>query len=95
MCLSLLNFTTETMQRNYEASFKCLQSQGVPYNRQCNGNSIDGFTELKDEISTHQGGDVELDRPLGSEFPEPPNDFYNKTTYQHDFGTYYHMQSHR
>ncbi|XP_062174338.1 uncharacterized protein LOC133879676 [Alnus glutinosa] len=86
---------TETMQRNCEASLKCLQSQGVPYNLKCNGNSIDGFTEPKDETSTHQGGNVEPDRSLGSEFPEPPNDFYNKTTYQHDFSTWstFHFDS--
>jgi ERI1 exoribonuclease 2 len=94
-CLLLLNFTAETMQRNCEASLKCLQSQGVPYNLKCNGNSVDGFTKPKDEISTHQGGNVEPDRSLGSEFPEPPNDFYNKTTYQHDFSTWstFHFDS--
>ncbi|GMY22799.1 isoform 3 of eri1 exoribonuclease 2 [Fagus crenata] len=83
------------MQRNCEASVKCLQSQGVPYNLHCNGNSIDSFTELKAEIITHQGGDVDPDRPLGSGFLEPPVDFYNKPTYQHDFGTWptFHFDS--
>lgn len=83
------------MQKDCEASLKCLQSQGVPYNLQCNGNSIYNFKELKDEISTHHGGDVEPDRPLGSKFPEQPNDFHNKPTYQHDFGTWstFHFDS--
>ena len=76
------------MQRNCEASVKCLQSQGIPFNPRCNGNSIDSFTQLKDEISTHQGVDVDPDRPLGGGFLEPPNDYYSKPTYQHDFGTW-------
>lgn len=93
--LAASHFIAETMQRNCEASLKCLQSPGVPYKLQCNGNSVDGFSELKDKISTHQGGDVEPDRPLGCEFPEPPNDFYNKPTYQHDFGKWstFHFDS--
>ncbi|KAG7945903.1 hypothetical protein I3843_14G011400 [Carya illinoinensis] len=87
--------TKETMQRNCEASLKCLQSPGVPYKLQCNGNSVDGFSELKDKINTHQGGDFEPERPLGCKFPEPPNDFYNKPTYQHDFGKWstFHFDS--
>lgn len=89
--------TKETMQRNSEASVKCLQSQGIPYNPRCNGNSIDSFTQLKNEISTHQGVDFDPDRPLGGGFLEPPNDYYSKPTYQHDFGTWstFQFDSHK
>ncbi|KAJ7949384.1 ERI1 exoribonuclease [Quillaja saponaria] len=79
----------ETVQRNCEASLKCLQSNGFPYTLQCNGNSIEGFTENNDETSTYQAGDAaKPDNPLGSEFVKPPIEFHNKTTYQHDFATW-------
>lgn len=75
------------MQRNCEASLKCLHNKGFPYNLQCNGNPIEGFAEHKDDISTHPGGDVaEPDRPVGGEFLEPPTECHNKPTYHHDFG---------
>lgn len=77
----------ENMQRNCEASLKCLHTKGFPYNLQCNGNPIEGFPEHKDEISNHLGGDnSESDRPLGSEFLESPTECHNKPTYHHDFG---------
>lgn len=77
----------ENMQRNCEASLKCLHTKGFPYNLQCNGNPIEGFPEHKEEISNHLGEDnSESDRPLGSEFLESPIECHNKPTYHHDFG---------
>ncbi|KAK9283578.1 hypothetical protein L1049_011826 [Liquidambar formosana] len=79
----------ETMQRNCEASIKCLQSKGFPCNLQHNGNSIEGFPELKDEINAQPSADVvEPERPLCNEFFEPSNEFQNKPFYQHDFGSW-------
>lgn len=77
------------MQRICEASLKGLQSKGIPCNLQSsNGNSIEGFPELKDEISAHPAGDVgESVRPLSNEYVEYSNEFYNPT-YQHDFGSW-------
>lgn len=74
----------ETIQRSCEASLKCLQTKGFPY-----GNSIDGFPELKEEISVQPGGDVvEPVHSLSSEFLELPSEFHNKSTYHHDFGSW-------
>lgn len=73
----------ETMQRNCEASIKCLQSEGFPRNLQHNGSTTKG------EINVHTGGDVvEAERSLQSEFLESSNDFHNKPIYQHDFGSW-------
>lgn len=79
----------ETMQRNCEASVKCLQSKRFPYKLPCKGNPIEGFSELKDETSVHAGGDiVERERSLSSESLKPSNEFHNKPIYQNDFGSW-------
>lgn len=77
------------MQRNCEASVKCLQSKRFPYKLPCKGNPIEGFSELKDETSVHAGGDiVERERSLSSESLKPSNEFHNKPIYQNDFGSW-------
>lgn len=84
------------MQRSSEASLKCLQSKGLPYNLQCNGNPVEVYPEVKDEINNHSGGDVvESESSFSTEFLEPSNDYYNKPTYQHDFGSWstFHFDS--
>lgn len=84
-----LSFCAENMQINCEASLKCLQGKGFPCNFQCNGSSMAGFTELKNEPGTHPAGDVtENSRRLGSEFLEASNEFCSKPTYHHDFNTW-------
>ncbi|KAK8595358.1 hypothetical protein V6N13_016733 [Hibiscus sabdariffa] len=77
----------ENMQ-NCEATLKCLQTKGFPYNLQCTGNSIEGLPELKDEICNHPGGDVvEPVCSLNGQFMELPNEFYHKPTLQHESGS--------
>ncbi|KAJ7982373.1 ERI1 exoribonuclease [Quillaja saponaria] len=76
----------ETVQRNCEASLNCLHSKAFPYILKCNGNSVEGFTEHKEETGIHRAGVTEPDCPL-SEFVEPPNEFHDKTTHEHGFGT--------
>ncbi|KAJ8755744.1 hypothetical protein K2173_024288 [Erythroxylum novogranatense] len=73
----------ETMQRGCEASLNCLPAKGFPY-----GNSIEGFSKLKEEISVNPGGDVvEPGHSLNSKFLELPTEFHNKPTFRHDFGS--------
>ena len=84
-----LSFVAENMQINCEASLKCLQAKGPLCNFQCNGSSMEGFTELKNEPGTHPAGDVaEPNRHLGSEFLEPSIEFRGKPTYHHDYSTW-------
>uniref|UniRef100_A0A5B7A5D7 GRF-type domain-containing protein n=1 Tax=Davidia involucrata TaxID=16924 RepID=A0A5B7A5D7_DAVIN len=79
----------ETMQRGSEASMKCLQSKGFPYNLRCNGSPVEGFPEVKDEIYAHPGGDiVEPDRSLSSESLQSSIEFHKKPSYQHDFASW-------
>ncbi|KAF5742462.1 hypothetical protein HS088_TW09G00511 [Tripterygium wilfordii] len=79
----------ETMQRNCEASLKCLQIQGFPYNLQCNGNSVKVFPEVKDGFSVHPVGDVvEPARSLSGELLEYSGGFHSKPAYQHDLGSW-------
>ncbi|CAK9133657.1 unnamed protein product [Ilex paraguariensis] len=82
---------TYTMQRNCEASLKCLQNKGYPYTLQlqCKGNPIEGCPELKDEIYANPGRNiVEPDRSLSIEPTESSNKFRENHTYQHDFGSW-------
>ncbi|WCJ39177.1 ERI1 exoribonuclease 3 [Euphorbia peplus] len=74
----------ETLQRSCEASLKCLQTKGFPY-----GNSIDSFSELKEEISVHAAADVvEPVHSVSNEYLDLPPEFHNKPTYHHDFGSW-------
>ncbi|XP_077241565.1 uncharacterized protein LOC143882054 [Tasmannia lanceolata] len=75
----------EKMQRNHEASFRCLQSKPFHYNLSDGGNAIGKLPELKDEINIHPGGVVETDNSLGSEAFPPPNEGYHRPLYQQDF----------
>ncbi|KAI9115328.1 hypothetical protein K1719_013647 [Acacia pycnantha] len=78
----------ETMQKNCEASLKCLQGKGFPCNLQYNGSSMEGFTELKNVPSFHPVRDVaEADLPVGEEFLEPSKEFHPKPSYNHNYGT--------
>ncbi|KAG4957673.1 hypothetical protein JHK82_043529 [Glycine max] len=89
---------SENMQINCEASLKCLQSKGFPCNFQSNGNSMEGYTELKNEPGTHPAGDVaEPNCHLGSEFLEPSNEFHTKPTYHQNYSTWTpcHFNSHK
>ncbi|CAL5328774.1 unnamed protein product [Camellia sinensis] len=80
---------TKTMQRNCEASVKCLHIKGYPYNLQCNGSPIEGFPEVKDEFCAHAGGNiVEPDPSLNSESLESANEFHKKPTYPNDFDSW-------
>ncbi|KAL7207149.1 hypothetical protein ACSBR2_019767 [Camellia fascicularis] len=77
------------MQRNCEASVKCLHIKGYPYNLQCNGSPIEGFPEVKDEFCAHAGGNiVEPDPSLNSESLESANEFHKKPTYPNDFDSW-------
>ncbi|XP_028783902.1 uncharacterized protein LOC114739967 isoform X1 [Neltuma alba] len=79
----------ETMQKNCEASLKCLQGKGFPCNLQYNGSSIEGFTELKNIPSFHPVGDVaEADHPIGNEFLEPSKGFHPKPSYNHNYSNW-------
>lgn len=79
----------EIVQRKSEASLKCLQSNEFSYTLQSNGNSMEGFAELKDAINSHLDGDVvEPVRPLNNEFLEHSNEFYSKPSFQHDIGSW-------
>ena len=82
-CFVLL--IVETMQRNCEASVKCLQSKRFPYKIPGKGNPIEGFSELKDETCVRAGGDnVEPECSFSSESLKPSNEFH-KPIYQGDF----------
>ncbi|KAF5951217.1 hypothetical protein HYC85_009161 [Camellia sinensis] len=90
------NSRRKTMQRNCEASVKCLHIKGYPYNLQCNGSPIEGFPEVKDEFCAHAGGNiVEPDPSLNSESLESANEFHKKPTYPNDFDSWltYHPES--
>ncbi|KAG4196530.1 hypothetical protein ERO13_A06G174600v2 [Gossypium hirsutum] len=87
----------ETMQ-NCEATLKCLQTKGFPYNLQCNRNSVEGIPELKHEFGTHPGRDVvEPVCSLSGEFVELPNEFYHKPTLHHECGSWstFYPDSHK
>ncbi|KDP40557.1 hypothetical protein JCGZ_24556 [Jatropha curcas] len=74
----------ETIQRSCEASLKCLQTKGFPH-----GNSIDGFSELEEEVNVHPGGHVVAPvHSLSREYLELPSEFNTKPTYHHDFGSW-------
>lgn len=84
------------MQRNCEASIKCLQNNGMPFSLQHSGNSVDGFQELTDEISCHASNDIpETNHLLVNNFIERPNEFHNKPAYQHNSGSWpaFHFDS--
>ncbi|KAG6598660.1 ERI1 exoribonuclease 2, partial [Cucurbita argyrosperma subsp. sororia] len=86
----------ESMQRNCEASIKCLQNNGIPFSLQHSGNSADGFQELTDEISCHGSNDIpETNHLLANNFIERPNEFHNKPAYQHNSGSWqaFHFDS--
>lgn len=88
----------ETMQRNCEASIKCLQSKRFPYRLPCEGNPIEGFSEVKDETSVHIGEEiVEPECSLNSESLKPSKEFHKKPIYQGDFGTWsnFYSDSHK
>ncbi|GFY93502.1 hypothetical protein Acr_08g0018980 [Actinidia rufa] len=77
------------MQRNCEASVKCLQIKEYPYNLQCNGNPIEGFPELKDGVYVHPGGNiVEGDHFFNSVSLESANEICIKPTNLKDFGSW-------
>ncbi|KAJ1432578.1 Ribonuclease H-like superfamily [Sesbania bispinosa] len=80
----------EDMQINCEASLKCLQGKGFPCNLHYNRSSMEVLTtELKNEPGTYTDGDMAgTNRPLGSEFFEPSNEFHCKPTYHHDYRTW-------
>ncbi|XP_023546233.1 uncharacterized protein LOC111805389 [Cucurbita pepo subsp. pepo] len=86
----------ESMQRNCEASIKCLQNNGIPFSLQHSGNSADGFQEISDEISCHGSNDIpETNHLLANNFIERPNEFHNKPAYQHNSGSWqaFHFDS--
>ncbi|KAF5729333.1 hypothetical protein HS088_TW21G01498 [Tripterygium wilfordii] len=79
----------DTKHRNCEASLKCLQIQGFPYNLQRNGNSVEVFPELKDEFNGHPVGEVvEQAHSLSGKFLEYSGGSHSKPAYQHDFGSW-------
>ncbi|XP_058079803.1 uncharacterized protein LOC131228008 isoform X2 [Magnolia sinica] len=73
------------MQRNAEASLRCLPSKAFHYNMQDSRTTVEGFPELKDEISAHPGGMVEADNSFNSETFLPPNEGYNRPMYRQDY----------
>ncbi|KAL5994789.1 hypothetical protein ACLOJK_024844 [Asimina triloba] len=72
------------MQRNAEASFRCLPSKAFHYNMQDNRTTAEGFPELKDDVNAHQGGMVEADNLFSGE-GFPPNEGYNRPMYRQDY----------
>ncbi|KAM7262658.1 hypothetical protein ACFE04_000341 [Oxalis oulophora] len=80
----------EILQRNREASLKCLHNNGFPF--KLNGNLLKGSSEHKEDASTHSGGTrsdtVDPLHPLGSEFIEHPLPFHGKPTYQREFSSW-------
>lgn len=84
--------------QNCEATLKCLQTKGFPYNLQCNRNSVEGIPELKHDFGTHPGRDVvEPVCSLSGEFMELPNEFYHKPTLHHECGSWstFYPDSHK
>eukprot|EP00262_Sarcandra_glabra_P008752 TRINITY_DN2245_c0_g1_i1.p1 TRINITY_DN2245_c0_g1~~TRINITY_DN2245_c0_g1_i1.p1 ORF type:complete len:435 (+),score=53.00 TRINITY_DN2245_c0_g1_i1:129-1433(+) len=75
----------ENMQRNHEASLRCLQSKAFHYNMQDSGNTVEGYPELKDEINVHSGSFVGSDNSLTSETFSRPNEGFHRPMYQQDF----------
>ncbi|KAK6934010.1 Exonuclease, RNase T/DNA polymerase III [Dillenia turbinata] len=74
------------MQRNCEASLKCLQSKGYATNLQVNATVVEGLPDIQTEASGKKGGDnVEPARLAPMEPPEPLKEFHHKPAY-HDFG---------
>ncbi|OVA05077.1 Exonuclease [Macleaya cordata] len=74
------------MQKNQEASIRCLQPEAFSYHLQNDGRSMEGFPEYKDENSAHPGGGiVEPESSSSSETFAPPSEGYHRPMYQQDF----------
>lgn len=87
--ISFASLFAESMQRNCEASIKCLQNNGMPLSLQLSGNSVNGLRKLTDEISCHSSNDIpETNHPFINNFIEHPNEFHNKPAYQHHSGSW-------
>ncbi|KAF3453171.1 hypothetical protein FNV43_RR03608 [Rhamnella rubrinervis] len=71
---------------NYcEASMRCLHNKAIPYNLKYNGNLLEGFPEIKDEISSPSGGGIIEDSSLNNMSFVPPNEGYYRPLYQQNF----------
>ncbi|KAH7542174.1 hypothetical protein FEM48_Zijuj02G0045200 [Ziziphus jujuba var. spinosa] len=68
----------------YEASMRCLHSKAIPYNVKYNGNFLEGFPELKDEISKPSGGGF-IEDNLFNSMSFVPHEGYHRPFHQQDF----------
>lgn len=76
------------MQKNQEASIRCLQPEAFPFHLQNDGISMEGFVEYKDENNAHPGGGgiVEPESSSSNESFAPPGEGgYPRPMYQQDF----------
>lgn len=103
----IVPFVAETMHK-YEASMRCLHSKTVPYNLKYNGNFLEGFSELKDEMRNPSRGGVTEDSSFncmsfvpheGYHRPLHQQDFYVRSTYHPDIqkaerNHFYAVESH-
>lgn len=82
----MITFAAEAMQKYSEECMGCLKNNGLPHNLQDNRNSVGGFPESNQRMSSYTGaGSMEPDISFSSPSFVPPVEGYHRPMHQQDF----------
>lgn len=83
------NLDAATIQRNYEASIKCLKNKVHPCTLQYSTTHSEGFLELQNGFHAQPGGSfIDPDCFSGNEYLQSSKECIQYPVYHHDFGSW-------